>query len=249
METIHRKGNAQLEFVLVLVVLIPLFLSLLWSGMFGSALSNVIISARHEAWRQRQEIRTKPFEFNDATAGKISKSNSASIELTPMFDGWATAKATNIVYGGSWDFRSEELQLNKASPNRSLALKVGAMAPGAKLGELESKLSRLRELANLERLPTKGASFPGGFIDELKSNALKSLAQTLVGPEVNAFLDIDFNSIGEEVNKVAEKMLDEFKKKAGKSLEDLGKKAGDGVKDLGDKAKKGLEKVIPGSPF
>ena len=168
-----KRGIAQLEFVLVLVVLIPLFLALLWSGMFGVALSNITISVRHEAWRQRQEVLPRPFEFDDSNAGKISESSSASVELGSMFDDWATPKSTCSVFGGSWDHRV--IKLNENSPNRDMAIDIAKRSPQAKLDNIQSKFSSLKELVKLDNL------------NELVSDlvGIKSLTESFNGLELS----------------------------------------------------------------
>ncbi len=179
MKNVFRTGIAQLELILVLVVLLPLFLGLVATGMFGTALSSVTVSARHDAWRERQTVRPKVFEFDDTTLGRIRQTRSAAVKLAPIFDKWSPATSTSIVYGGSWDHRASELQLNNASPNRSLAFRLIGETPGAKLGELDAKLDRLRELADLQNLPSKALS-PGGFLFNLKSIAFENLKKQLI---------------------------------------------------------------------
>ena len=141
---------------MVLVVLLPLFLALLWSGMFGIALSQVTVSARHNAWRQRQEVQPKAFEFDDSSAGKITKSSSQSIRLSPLFDGWTTPKSACSVFGGSWDHRV--IKLNDRSPNRQLAIDVATRTPKAKLESVQATFSSIGDLVKLENLKSVIAS-------------------------------------------------------------------------------------------
>ncbi len=175
------RGIAQLEFVMVLAVLVPLFLALLWSGMFGVALSNVTVSARHEVWRQRQEVRPRPFEFEDSSSGTISRSSSESIRLGTLFDGWATPKSTSSVLAGSWDHRV--IKLNAKSPNRQLAIDVAKRTPEAKFDEITANLSSLNKLANLDNLIGKVLSSAviksliGGF-NGLKSEGMTRLEES-----------------------------------------------------------------------
>jgi len=146
----QTRGIAQLEFVLVLVVLLPLFLALLWSGMFGSALARVAVNTRHKVWRQRHETLSKAFEFDAPSTGKITQQDSLAIKLSPLFDTWAKPESTSSAFGGAWDHRV--IKLNERSPNRPLALLIANQLPLAVGGDFESAWLGLRKMNDLESL-------------------------------------------------------------------------------------------------
>jgi hypothetical protein len=244
----YRKklGIAQLEFVLVLVVLIPLFLALLWSGMFGVALSGVTISARHEAWRQRQEVRARPFEFDDSSSGKISKSSSETIKLSTLFDSWAVPKSTSTVFGGSWDHRV--IKLNDKSPNRQLAFDVAKRVPEAKIDNINATLSSLKEFINLDNLMDQVLSSVG--IQSLMSDfaGLKSKGMEQIEESKRKASEAKENAKVEQKKKVEAKQseLDDLKLRQQLLPQKIREARAKRLDAKTDKDKKDLQSTIDG---
>jgi|GEM_PF-3137097 len=202
-----RRGIAQLEFVLVLVVLLPLFLALLWLGFAGSTYTMVISDARHQAWRERQITKSQPFEFDDAFQGRIEKERSETIDFVPMFDSWAQPKSKHVVYAGAWGH--PEIDLNDGFPNYVLMGKLALKAPADRaqnIGELVGQMEDFFKIdyKSFEKLARKILDEKGikGYVDELEKKAewLEKQANDLSGAM-------------EHYKQVAQKEIEEAKSK------------------------------------
>jgi hypothetical protein len=143
-----RRGIAQLEFVLVLVVLIPLFLALLWLGFAGSTYTMVISDARHQAWRARQVMKSKPFDFDESAQGRIEKTRLERIHFIAMFDSWANPQSKHIVYAGSWGH--PQIDLNKNYPNYELMSDLALKAPKDRAANIKEFVGNMQKFFNVD---------------------------------------------------------------------------------------------------
>ncbi len=143
-----RPGIAQLEFVLVLVVLVPLFLALLWLGFAGSTYTMVISDARHHAWRERQAMKSKLFDFDDSAQGRIEKSRQERIHFIAMFDSWASPQSKHIVYAGSWGH--PQIDLNKNYPNYELMSDLALKAPKDRAANIKELVGNMQKFFNVD---------------------------------------------------------------------------------------------------
>lgn len=98
-----RRGNAPLEFVMCLVVLLPLFVAILWLGMSMIGQAEVVIEARHLTWQKRHKGKTSDTFRFEAMRGKQSQSATRSVSISPLFDSASDPSSEHLVLGGSWD--------------------------------------------------------------------------------------------------------------------------------------------------
>ena len=167
----ESSGIAQLEFVMVLVVLIPLFMTLLWSGIAGNAFASVTIQARHDAWRERQNAKTVPFDFSKKDQGRISKSAQQPIHFTKLFDNWMTPQSSHVVFGGSWNHPEVDLDL---SPNKGLMQTLVVRSGYDKAPNIQGLFSDLSKLGQIS-----GSFSARSLANNLIDNQLKKIKDLL----------------------------------------------------------------------
>jgi hypothetical protein len=117
--TSPRRGVATLEFVMSMPVVLTMFALLMWLGLSVIGQSEVTVQARHKAWKQRFDDKSRqPLIFptaegfyelpKDFAAGEATK----NINAAPIFSRMPKPQSTMTVLGGSWDYRA--LPLDKA---------------------------------------------------------------------------------------------------------------------------------------
>ena len=159
-----RTGIAQLEFVMVLVVLIPLFLALFWSGIAGNSTLSAKTSSRHEAWRMRHETKGVLFEFKEIIQGRIERTVREPVKFVAMFDGWAVPTSTHVVYGGSW--AHPQVNLNEESPNRSYMEQLAAKSGSDRIGLIFDSIGKISDIkSSLTGVPLAAADLLNQYAD------------------------------------------------------------------------------------
>jgi len=101
MVMMHRRGAAEIEFIMVLPILMLMFMGLVWAGRVSIARAATSVAMRHDAWNARKGVHHEPFNFSNTTAGIAEASADITVHVsTPSVSTSATASAS--VYGDAW---------------------------------------------------------------------------------------------------------------------------------------------------
>ncbi|MEY4565905.1 MAG: hypothetical protein RLY14_875, partial [Planctomycetota bacterium] len=201
-----RLAIAQLEFILVLVVLVPLFLVLLWLGYAGSRLVSVVSDARHQAWRERQNAKSNPFEFENSLQGRIAQNREETITFISSFDSWSKPTATHIVYAGNWGY--PEIDLNKEFPNYKYMSQLAMKAPADRAANISELISSIRDFFKIDL----------NRLSELAIQKASSIQENILD-KLNSFLD----SVESKARDISEAIQD-AKDQAVKRIEEIKEK-------------------------
>src|SRR4051812_30910113 len=100
-----RAGQAPLEFVLSLPVLLFLFAAILSTACIGLGRLNVAIDTKNQAWKAREGARSEqPLVF--APQEKLlSKSGTKTVRILPFVQGLTVdVQSKHSLLAGAWDY-------------------------------------------------------------------------------------------------------------------------------------------------
>ncbi len=120
----HRRGAAEIEFIMVLPILMIMFMGLVWAGRVSIARATSNVAVRHDAWVARRDMNHDPFNFRNTTAGVAHASADATVQIsTPRLASSSTFTAS--VHGDSWGSRSVKLNKPPHWPLMAKVLRAG----------------------------------------------------------------------------------------------------------------------------
>lgn len=198
-----RRGAAEIEFIMVLPILLMLYMGLAWVGRVSIARATLAGKVRHDAWNARENVRHPPLRFDDTASGIAVASATRTLALAdPAIT--TTQKASASVHGDGWDFSTVDMTrppdwglmttaLQAAGENRAgqIATVVGdirdaaaeLMAIRGLLPELDAAVSFFKEKADeAVRSAERMLQEAGGDIDRAIADTKTAIdrADTLV---------------------------------------------------------------------
>lgn len=155
----RRSGIATLEFAMALPVLLLLMVGITWLGFSVIGQTQVLVTARNKAWKQRFDDKAKrPLmfpsglsvaknPFYSTEADYATERATQKVQVSPIFNGVPGPEASHTILAGSWDHRA--MPLDKP-PEWKLMATAAASGKGGSvqtwLTNLSDPLGRLKDI-------------------------------------------------------------------------------------------------------
>lgn len=154
-----RRGIATLEFAMALPVLLLLMVGITWLGFSVIGQTQVLVTARNKAWKQRFDDKAKrPLmfpsglsvaknPFYSTEADYVTEKATQKVQVSPIFNGVPGPEASHTILAGSWDHRA--MPFDKP-PEWKLMATAAASGKGGSvqtwLTNLSDPLGRLKDI-------------------------------------------------------------------------------------------------------
>ncbi|HEY1064722.1 MAG TPA: TadE/TadG family type IV pilus assembly protein [Pirellulales bacterium] len=160
-----RRGEAPLEFVMVLPLIVFFLGGILWMGFFMDAHSRVAVRARHAAWKHRDEPGSGP-AYRFRAEDPVEEDASESVKFS-IFTNLPPARSRHAVLVGAWDHRRSPLD---SQPNwklyTTLTTEAGRGAVQQALAQLNVVSGGLPDVAQLINEQVRGIEEKLSFIQQ-----------------------------------------------------------------------------------
>ncbi len=151
-----RRGSAPLEMVMVAPVLFAVFVLIIWAGNFMIGQAQVVVEARHQAWRKRHtEARSDEYNFAGG-AGYVESESTQERRVSRLVSSFPNPRSNSRVMGDAWQSRRNDPlptsqqraeELNRHWNSR-LQLKLGRLAGAQTLDGVLTQITHAKNLAN-----------------------------------------------------------------------------------------------------
>jgi len=138
-----RRGVAEIEFVMVLPIVLLLLLVMLWTGAVAARSGEAAIRARHDAWRQRATAVHGPFDFGDTAGGRIETTVEVPVNVSPVVNGAFVPRSTHVVHGGAWSHTAVDMDQTPNWRLQAIVLRGTAVNVASEIAAVVSNVSAL----------------------------------------------------------------------------------------------------------